>query len=74
MVETYQYPSEWRNNLKKGMIHSLYESSHCWKRTSIKHIQLIEKAKKSESYSSILSHFSDAELIDVEPLKNDEDL
>ena len=41
MVETYQYPSEWRNNLKKGMIHSLYESSHCWKRTSIKHIQLI---------------------------------
>ena len=39
-----------------------------------KHIQLIEKAKKSESYSSILSHFSDAELIDVEPLKNDEDL
>ena len=41
MVETYQYPSEWRNNLKKGMIHSLYESFHCWKRTSIKHIQLI---------------------------------
>ena len=38
-----------------------------------KHLELIEKAKKSESYKTILSHFSDAELIDVRTSKKNED-
>ena len=41
MVETYQYPEMYRANLKQNMIHSLYESTHCWKYSTIKHIQLI---------------------------------
>ena len=39
-----------------------------------KHMELIEKAKKSDLYKTMLNHFSDAELIDVRPIKNDEDL
>ena len=39
-----------------------------------KHMKLIEKAKKSDLYKTMLNHFSDAELIDVRPIKNDEDL
>ena len=26
-----------------GMVHSLYETTDCWKRTTIKHVQLIVK-------------------------------
>ena len=39
-----------------------------------KHMELIKKAKKSDLYKTMLNHFSDAELIDVRPIKNDEDL
>ena len=39
-----------------------------------KHMELIEKAKKSDLYKTMLNHFSDAELIDVRPIKNDKDL
>ena len=39
-----------------------------------KHMELIEKAKKSDLYKTMLNHFSDAELIDVRPIKNNEDL
>jgi len=39
-----------------------------------KHIESIEKAKKSDLYKTMINHFSDAELIDVRPIKNDEDL
>ena len=38
-----------------------------------KHMELIEKTKKSDLYKTIVSHFSDAELIDVRSIKNDED-
>ena len=38
-----------------------------------KHLELIKKAKKSESYKTILSHFSDAELIEVKTVEKDED-
>tara|TARA_B100000902_G_scaffold392468_1_gene444922 strand:+ start:57 stop:1712 length:1656 start_codon:yes stop_codon:yes gene_type:complete len=39
-----------------------------------KHMESIEKAKKSDLYKTMINHFSDAELIDVRPIKNDEDL
>ena len=39
-----------------------------------KHIELIENAKKSDLYKTMLDHFSDAELVDVKPIKNDKDL
>ena len=36
-----------------------------------KSIELIEKAKNSDLYKTMLNHFSDAELIDVKPVKRD---
>ena len=45
MVETYGYPVEFRSNVKKGMIHSLYETTDCWKHTTIKHVQLIVEGR-----------------------------
>ena len=39
-----------------------------------KHIELIKNAKKSDLYKTMLDHFSDAELVDVKPIKNDKDL
>ena len=38
------------------------------------HIELIEEAKKSDLYKNMLSHFSDAELINVKPKNNKEEL
>ena len=35
-------------------------------------IKLIESAKKSDLYRTILNDFPDAELIDVKPIKNDD--
>ena len=34
--------------------------------------ELIEKAKKSDLYKIMLDHFPDAELIDVKPIKKDD--
>ena len=31
--------------------------------------ELIENAKKSDLYKTVLEHFSDAELIDIKPIK-----
>ena len=36
-------------------------------------MELIETTKNSDLYKTVVSHFSDAELIDVRPIKNDED-
>ena len=36
-----------------------------------KHVELIENAKKSDLYIKMLDHFSDAELVDVMPIKKD---
>ena len=38
-----------------------------------KHMELIENAKKSDLYIKMLDHFSDAELVDVMPIKKDKD-
>tara|TARA_Y100000992_G_scaffold279162_1_gene225233 strand:- start:125 stop:1777 length:1653 start_codon:yes stop_codon:yes gene_type:complete len=38
-----------------------------------KHMELIENAKKSDLYIKMLDHFSDAELVDVMPIKKDND-
>ena len=38
-----------------------------------KHMELIENAKKSDLYIKMLDHFSDAELVDVRPIKKDKD-
>jgi len=38
-----------------------------------KHMELIENAKKSDLYIKMLDHFSDAELVDVLPIKKDKD-
>ena len=38
-----------------------------------KQIKLIESAKKSDLYQTILNDFPDAELIDVKPFKNDDE-
>ena len=38
-----------------------------------KHVELIENAKKSDLYIKMLDHFSDAELVDVTPIKKDND-
>ena len=35
-------------------------------------IELIEKAKKSDVYKTLISYLPDAELIDIETIKKDE--
>ena len=35
--------------------------------------ELIENEKKSDLYKTVLDYFSDAELIDVKPLREDDD-
>ena len=39
----------------------------------IKTKELIEKARKSDLYKTVLNHFSDAELVDVKIIKNEND-
>ena len=35
--------------------------------------ELIESTKKTDLYKTVLEYFSDAELIDVKPLRKDDD-
>ena len=36
-------------------------------------VELIEKSKKTEIYKKMTNFFTDAELVDVKPIKNNED-